>query len=243
MDTKEQFKAYMKEALQAISLSLKEEQLERFYQFYKALVETNRSLNLTAITEEKEVIHKHFTDSLSLIKVVKDLGEKPYKIIDVGTGAGFPGIPLAIVFENLDFLLLDSLQKRLHFIDQVCVDLGIGNVKTIHGRAEDYARKEDYREKFDFAVSRAVANLSTLSELCAPFVKVKGYFVAYKSEKAEEELKNAERAFSLLSLELEEKKDFYTEDGAKRSLLKIYKQKETSLGYPRKAGTPEKKPL
>lgn len=231
-------------AMKVLPISLSEEQAEKFYVFYNDLIETNKVMNLTAITEMKEVISKHFVDSLSLVLAVPDLSEKPYTVMDLGTGAGFPGIPLAIAFPNLRLTLLDSLNKRIRFIGSVCEKLEIGNITAIHGRAEDYARNHDYREQFDLCVSRAVANLSTLSEYCLPFIHKNGLFIPYKSEKAEEEIHNAEKALSLLSGKLEKTVPFELpdEEGV-RNLLVIRKTGYIHNRYPRKAGLPSKEPL
>lgn len=239
-----EFRKIFLEAIKTIEIDISEEKIKKFFDFYVDLIETNKSLNLTAITDMKEVIYKHFVDSLSLVKVISDLYNKKYKIIDIGTGAGFPGIPLAIVFNNVDFVLLDSLNKRLKFIAGICEKLDLKNVSLIHGRAEDYAREIEYRENFDFAISRAVANLSTLSELCVGFVKVDGYFISYKSEKANEEVENAVRAFKLLGIKLEKIESFTMDiDGASRNLLVIKKEKKLDKKYPRKAGVPAKEAL
>lgn len=239
-----EFRKIFLEAIKTIEIDISEEKIKKFFDFYVDLIETNKSLNLTAITDMKEVIYKHFVDSLSLVKVISDLSNKKYKIIDIGTGAGFPGIPLAIVFNNVDFVLLDSLNKRLKFIAGICEKLDLKNVSLIHGRAEDYAREIEYRENFDFAISRAVANLSTLSEICVGFVKVDGYFISYKSEKANEEVENAVRAFKLLGIKLEKIESFTMDiDGASRNLLVIKKEKKLDKKYPRKAGVPAKEAL
>lgn len=234
----------MKDALKYIDLDLSDEKIKKFYIFYEELIETNKYINLTAITDMKEVIYKHFIDSLSLIKVIDDLEEKKYKIIDIGTGAGFPGIPLAIAFDNINLVLLDSLNKRLRFINSVIEKINLKNVSTIHGRAEDFSNNKEYREKFDLAVSRAVANLSTLSEISTAFIKKDTFFISYKSEKADEEIENAKRAFEELNLVLEkvENFDIYI-DKANRKLLKIKKIEKTNKKYPRKAGIPAKEPL
>lgn len=238
------FRKIFLEAIKTIEIDISEEKIKKFFDFYVDLIETNKSLNLTAITDMKEVIYKHFVDSLSLVKVISDLSNKKYKIIDIGTGAGFPGIPLAIVFNNVDFVLLDSLNKRLKFIAGICEKLNLKNVSLIHGRAEDYAREIKYRENFDFAISRAVANLSTLSELCVGFVKSGGYFISYKSEKANEEVENAVKAFKLLGIKLEKIESFTMDiDGASRNLLVIKKEKNLDKKYPRKAGVPAKEAL
>ena len=201
-------------------------------------------MNLTAITEMQDVITKHFADSLALIRAVPDLGSGNRKIMDLGTGAGFPGIPLAIAFPNLDLVLADSLNKRILFIEEECGKLGIENVTAIHGRAEDLARKPEYRERFDLCVSRAVANLSTLSEYCLPFVKEGGYFIPYKSGEIRQEAENARTALKLLGGTLEKEIRFsLPEEEGERTLLKIRKTGLTPKKFPRKAGLPSKEPL
>ena len=185
----EMFEKLMNEGLEGLSLTLSEKQKEQFYQYYELLIEWNKVMNLTAITELDEVVTKHFVDSLLLVKVIPDLDTKAYKCIDVGTGAGFPGIPLKIAFPNLDMTLLDSLNKRVGFLNEVISKLGLEKIQAVHGRAEDYGRNGAYREQFDLCVSRAVANMSTLSEYCIPFVAKGGAFVPYKSGKVEEEVK------------------------------------------------------
>lgn len=239
-----EFREIFLEALKSIGLELTEEKIRKFFDFYVDLIETNKSLNLTAITDMKEVIYKHFVDSLSIKKVIENIETKNYKIIDVGTGAGFPGVPLAIAFDNLDLVLLDSLNKRLKFIERISEKLKLKNISLIHGRAEDYAQNIKYREKFDFVVSRAVANLSTLSELCVGFVKIGGYFISYKSEKAKEEIESAKKAFKILGIKLEKVDSFIMDiDAASRNLLVIKKEKKLDKKYPRKAGLPAKEAL
>ena len=174
------------EDLQEFHISLSSYQMEQFISYYEMLIEKNKVMNLTAITEFDEVLKKHFLDSLSLVKVC-DL-EDDISLLDIGTGAGFPGIPLKIVFPNLKITLLDSLQKRVHFLEEVINHLKLENVKALHGRAEDFAKPNMLREQFDLCVSRAVANLSTLSEYCLPYVKVGGSFISYKSEKVFDEI-------------------------------------------------------
>lgn len=184
--------------LKEFGITLSEKQIEQFIKYYELLNEWNSFMNLTAITEFDEVMKKHFVDSISLIKAIPELKEKELRIIDVGTGAGFPGIPLKIAFPDLDIVLLDSLNKRVSFLQEVISSLGLQKIEAIHGRAEDIARKEGYRESFDFCVSRAVANLTTLSEYCLPFVKINGNFVSYKSEKISEEYEDAKEALFVL---------------------------------------------
>jgi len=209
-------------------------------------------MNLTAITDFDEVCKKHFTDSLSLIKAKedilvncdKDLEKDPISVLDLGTGAGFPGIPLKIVFPNLKITLLDSLNKRINFLNEVIDHLNLKNICAVHGRAEDFARKTDYRNSFDLCVSRAVANMSTLSEYCIPFVKNGGLFIPYKSEKITEELANANNALSMLGGKMIRQIDYtLPETDYYRNLVIIKKEKDTPKKYPRKAGLPKKEPL
>ena len=214
------------------------------------LVETNKVMNLTTITEESEVVTKHFIDSMAIVKAVvknenvsrETLSGKT--LIDVGTGAGFPGLVLKIVFPELRVTLSDSLQKRLRFLEDVIAKLGLQEVETIHGRAEDLGHQKNLRESFDFSTSRAVANMSTLSEYDLPFVKKDGYFIAYKSGKVDEELATAESAIRKLGGKLEQEVEYMLpESDIRRSLITIRKAKETPKTYPRKAGTPAKDPL
>ena len=171
-----------------LPVSLNEGQKRSFYIFYKDLVEKNKVMNLTSITDEKDVILKHFADSIALILAVPDLKEKKYKAIDLGTGAGFPGIPLAIAYPEMELTLADSLNKRISFIKEETEKLGLKNVNAVHSRAEELAKDQSYREGFDLCVSRAVANLSTLSEYCIPFIHINGFFIPYKSGNVEDEI-------------------------------------------------------
>ena len=225
-----------------IGVVLSDEQLNQFIKYYELLVEWNSFMNLTAITEFDEVVTKHFVDSISLIKAV-DLN-KPISVIDVGTGAGFPGIPLKIAFPELKITLLDSLNKRIKFLNEVIEQLDLKEIEAIHGRAEDAAKSANLRENFDLCVSRAVANLATLSEYCLPFVKVGGMFVSYKSEKITEEMKTAKKAISILGGEYSNQVEFTLPDSdIYRNLFMIEKKKVSPKKYPRKAGLPSKEPI
>jgi len=228
--------------LNQLGLSLKKQQFEQFYQYYEMLMEKNKVMNLTAITEYEEVIHKHFLDSISIVRW--EAFQKKSSIIDVGTGAGFPGIPLKIAFPDLQIVLLDSLNKRINFLKEVINELKLTKITAIHGRAEDFARKPEYREQFELCISRAVANLSVLSEYCMPFVQVGGYFVSYKSGKVEEELLQAKKAVSLLNGQVEDTITFLLpETDIERTLVVIRKEERVSVKYPRKSGTATRAPL
>ena len=228
--------------LEKLNISLSDQQIQQFMKYYELLVEWNSFMNLTAITEFDEVCKKHFVDSVSLIKAM-DLS-KELSVIDIGTGAGFPGIPLKIVFPNLKITLLDSLNKRIKFLDTVIEELALANISTLHGRAEDFAKPGKLRETYDLCVSRAVANLSTLSEYCLPYVKVGGFFISYKSEKIEEESEAAKKAIFILGGKVKDQVAFTLPDSdIYRNLYMIEKVKETNKKYPRKAGLPSKEPL
>lgn len=238
-----------KKDLEELHIILSSGQLDQFLQYYEMLIEKNKVMNLTAITEFDEVMKKHFVDSLSLVNVFDLNGS--FSLIDVGTGAGFPGIPLKIVFPDLKVTLLDSLQKRVGFLQEVIEKLGLTRIEAVHGRAEDFAKPEQMREKFDLCVSRAVANLSVLSEYCLPYVKVGGKFISYKSDKVsmeseqhKTEIERAEHAISVLGGKLIEQKEFtLPSSDIYRNLVVIEKCRPTPKQYPRKAGTASKKPL
>lgn len=231
---------FFKKELAAMNLSLTEKQLEQFIRYYELLIEKNKVMNLTAITEFDEVIEKHFLDSLSLIKILDCT--KSYSVIDMGTGAGFPGIPLKIAFPELEITLADSLNKRIFFLNEVIEELKLKKIRAIHGRAEDLANKPDMREQYDYCVSRAVANLSTLSEYCLPFVHVGGAFISYKSGECEEEIQAAKSAVFLLGGKIKEVDKFKIGENG-RAFVVIDKVKGTPKKYPRKAGTPSRTPL
>lgn len=225
-----------------MGISCSEKQIHQFLTFYEMLIEKNKVMNLTAITEFQDVIEKHFLDSLSLTEN-RNLNQK-LKVLDLGTGAGFPGIPLKIAFPELEIVLMDSLNKRILFLKEVFEELGLFGITAVHGRAEEMAVKSDYREKFDLCVSRAVANLASLSEYCIPFVRVGGNFVSYKSGEVEEEVHQAKKAINVLGGKIVKVQKFIlpgTE--VSRSFVQIEKQRKTPKGYPRKSGTPAKNPI
>lgn len=226
--------------LNAIGISLSNLQIQHFITYYEMLVEKNKVMNLTAITDFDEVIEKHFEDSLSLIQAV-DL-RKSQTVIDLGTGAGFPGIPLKIAFPELQITLADSLNKRILFLNDVIQKLELERIETVHGRAEDLAKNAKYREQFDLCVSRAVANLSTLSEYCLPFVKIGGKFVSYKAGECDEEVIASKSSVFLLGGKISDVKKFELGE-SKRAFVIIDKVSGTPKKYPRKAGTPSKDPL
>lgn len=238
----------LEEGLQRLGLNIYwteesgRDRLQKFFSYYNMLIEKNKVMNLTSITKFEDVVVKHFVDSLSLCKVM-DLS-KPLRVLDLGTGAGFPGIPLKIMFPQLQITLMDSLNKRITFLKDVIDTLSLDQITAVHGRGEDMARKLEYRDRFDLVVSRAVANLSSLSEYCIPFVKKGGYFVSYKSGDVEDELKEAAYAIQLLGGKKEQVYQFCLPDtDISRSFVKIKKLHRTPKAYPRKAGMPSKEPL
>lgn len=236
----EEFKQYFINMLDNINLMLDDKQIKDFYCYMNELIEWNKNINLTAITEEKEIIQKHFIDSLTIFKYLNSND----KIIDVGTGAGFPGIPLKIADETFDITLLDSLNKRILFLDNVIEKLKLNNIKTIHSRVEDAAINPQYREKYDIATSRAVAQLNVLLEYLLPLVKVGGKCICMKGGNVEEELDNSKKALEILGGKVEKIESFELPNSdIKRNIIIIKKVSPTPKAYPRKAGTPSKKPL
>lgn len=237
----------LKELSEKINIDINDDQIALFNKYYEMLIETNKVMNLTAITEKDEVIVKHFVDSIALIPFLKEkYGEEINKLslIDIGTGAGFPGIPLKIMLPELKVTLLDSLNKRIKFLDSVINNLGLNNINTIHGRAEDFASDKVYRETYDLCVSRAVANLSTLSEYCLPFVSVGGMFISYKAGNLEEEINNSKKAIKLLGGKISKVEEFVLPSTDNdRVFVFINKVDKTPKTFPRKAGIPSKNPI
>lgn len=226
-----------------IGITLNDQQVQQFIRFYELLVEWNSFMNLTGITEYEEVVLKHFVDSLAIVKI-KDLSIGTPKLIDMGTGAGFPGLPIKIAFPNVEVVLADSLNKRVKFLKEVINQLGLHGITAVHGRAETLGKSNQFREKFDYCVSRAVANMAVLAEYCIPFVKVNGYFIPYKSGEIQEELQAAKHALHLLGGKLEDCTCFSLPDtDIKRSIIQVYKVKATPKQYPRTEGKPAKEPL
>ena len=236
------FNDFSANAAKEYQLPISPEQIEAYHQYYQLLIEWNEKINLTAITEPNAVAVKHIIDSLSCYD--PKIFHPGAKLIDVGTGAGFPGLPLKIWQKDLNVTLLDSLQKRVNFLTTVVEQLGLENVEVIHSRAEEGAKQGLYRERYDIAVSRAVARLSVLSELCMPFVKVGGYFVALKGAQYQEEINDGKRAIQLLGGKVETVVPIKLPGlDDIRAVIYIKKIKATPHSYPRKAGTPEKNPL
>jgi len=232
----------LEKALNQLNISVSGETVSKFEKYMKQVLEWNEKVNVTAITNEEDFVKKHFIDSV-LCANFDEIGKADH-IIDVGTGAGFPGVPLALIFPEKQFLLIDSLGKRIKILDEMVGKLEIPNVKTLHTRAEDLARNKAYREKFDGCVSRAVANLATLAEYCLPFVKIGGAFLSYKGPEAVEELKSASKAIKLLGGEAGDVRKVALEGFEfDHNIVIVKKIQKTPDQYPRKAGTPAKTPL
>lgn len=223
---------------------LSDQQLGQLHVFYENLISWNKVMNLTTIVEEEDVYNKHFLDSLSILKVCDPNAFLRKSLIDVGTGAGFPGLVLAIAFPHLHVTLMDSLNKRITFLNDTIIKCGLTNVECIHSRAEELGHNKDQREHYDYVVSRAVANTATLSEYCLPLCKVQGTFIAYKAEKLNDELDAGERAIHILGGTIVNKVSFrLPATDYDRTLLVVRKVNATSNKYPRKAGTPSREPL
>ena len=228
------------EYVKKIDIDINEEQINKFYDYMNLLIEWNKKINLTAITDYNEIILKHFVDSLTINKCIK---ENNY-VVDVGTGAGFPGIPLKIIRDDIKIVLVDSLNKRINFLNEVIKELNLKNIETVHARAEEFGRNKKYRQKFDIATSRAVANLSTLSEYMIPLVKINGRCICMKGKEIKEELKDSLNAIKVLGGKVENVEEFELADNdINRSIIYILKEKDTPNKYPRKAGTPSKDPI
>lgn len=235
-------KTLLRSKAKLLGIDMTREMAERFDRYYEILMDWNNVMNLTSITEHEEVIEKHFIDSLSLINGVDVFHVK--NLIDVGTGAGFPGIPLKIVFPHLKIVLIDSLNKRIKFLENVISELGLSDIRAIHGRAEDLARKPEYRGQFELCVSRAVARLPVLSEYCIPFVKKGGTFISYKSAEAGQEIRQSAEAVRTLGAKIDKIIEFRLPGtNIERKLVVITKERHTPAKYPRKAGLPAKEPL
>lgn len=232
------------ENLSMFHIELSQDQLRQFRLFYENLIKWNEVMNLTAITDEEDVYTKHFLDSLSIVGLIDPQSFDNLSLIDIGTGAGFPGLPIAIAFPQTKVTLVDSLQKRVKFLEETVQKLGLQNVSIFHARAEEFARIEREREKYDIACSRAVARLNILAEYCIPFVKKGGYFIAYKSERLKEEMDEGRKAVGILGGRVDQVISFQLPGtDYNRTLVQIIKEKHTSGKYPRKAGTPGKDPL
>ncbi len=227
--------------LAQFDIALSEEQLARFEGYRAAVLEWNEKINLTAITDPEEFEKKHFSDSVAIAGLPEV--REARRVIDVGTGGGFPGVPLAIVFPEKEFVLMDSLAKRLAVVESVCRELSIANVTVVHARAEDLGRNAAHREAYDLCVSRAVANLRTLSEYCLPLVRTGGSFLAYKTESAREEADDAGKAIAILGGRVSGIEPAPVPDGEGHLIIRVRKEKETPKKYPRKAGVPGKNPL
>lgn len=235
-----EFTKRMEDELAIIDISIGKEKAEKFYKYMNLLVEWNERVNLTAIIEPDEVITKHFIDSLTIFKYIKEKG----KIIDVGTGAGFPGIPIKILQENISCTLLDSLNKRLLFLNQVIENLNLQNIETVHGRAEELGIIKEYREKYDIAISRAVAKLNILLEYISPYVKVGGTCICMKGPNVELELQESKKTIEVLGLQIDQiEKIILPQTNIVRNIVVFKKTKATPEGYPRQNGKIRKSPI
>lgn len=229
------------EILKEYNIDIKLDQINQFEIYKKLLLEWNEKINITRITEGQEIYIKHFLDSLTLINT--GLIEEGKSLIDIGTGGGFPGLPLKIMYPDLKMTLMDSLNKRIIFLQEVIKELNLKNIEAVHGRAEEYGRKEDYREKFDLVTNRALANMSSLSEYSLPFVKKAGYFIAMKGSEYKEEVKEAKNAIDILGGKIVDIKEIRLPGEILHSLIIVEKIRETPKKYPRAGGKPKTQPL
>lgn len=237
---KEEWIGILQKQTEKLGVELDDKQKEKFYNYMELLIRWNENINLTAITEPKEVLQKHFVDSLTIIPYV----EKNAKVIDVGTGAGFPGIPLKIAEKNVEVTLLDALNKRLNFLNEVINKLELSNIETVHLRAEEAGKDKDLREKFDISVSRAVAPLAILVEYLLPLVKINGKCICMKGSNIKEEIENSKKAIEILGGKIEKIEEFTLPNSEiKRNIIVIRKVMKTPNKYPRKPGTPSKEPI
>ncbi len=237
---KEEWKKILQKQCKALEIELEDKKQEQFYHYMELLQKWNENINLTAITEPEEVLQKHFIDSLTIMPYIKN----NEKVIDVGTGAGFPGIPLKIAKEEVEVILLDALNKRLNFLNEVIQELELSTIETVHLRAEEAGRNKDLREKFDVSVSRAVAPLSVLVEYLLPLVKVNGKCICMKGSNVEEEIRNSKKAIEILGGNIEKIEEFTLPNSdIKRNIIIIKKVSKTPSKYPRKPGTPSKEPI
>lgn len=237
---KEEFSSKMQEYSNEMGILLKEKQINQFYTYMNLLLEWNKKINLTAITKPEEIILKHFIDSMTIVNDI----EKNARLIDVGTGAGFPGIPLKIIREDIEVMLLDSLNKRIIFLQEVIKQLSLMRIEAVHSRVEEFGKNKKYRESFDYATSRAVANLSTLSEYLIPLVKLEGCCISMKGSEIEEEVQQSKKAILLLGGKIEKIKKFQLpKSDIDRNVIIIRKVKSTPSKYPRKPGMATKEPI
>lgn len=237
---REEFKKNFEKYLVKLQIELNEEQIGKFYDYMNLLIEWNEKINLTAITEPKEIIIKHFVDSLTISKNIKAGAQ----VIDVGTGAGFPGIPLKIYRDDIEIVLLDSLNKRINFLNDVIEKISLTKISTVHGRAEELGHNKKYREEFDVSTSRAVANMAILSEYLIPFVKINGIVIMMKGSEVKQEIEESKKAINILGGSVTNTEEFNLPNTEiKRNIILIKKEKQTIKKYPRKPGTPAKEPL